>query len=128
MTGHAAGTPGSVKDLLTSGLARPCHYAGSRPDCQQLAAVCYGPVALCGACDQRRSTVGKGQAPARLPDPAALLEITAARDACQQAEAALRHAVDGARRAGHPWIAVATVLAISRQAAWQRFARDGDHR
>jgi hypothetical protein len=128
MTGPAAGTPGSVKDLLTSGLARPCCYAGSLPDCQQLAAVCYGPVALCAACDQRRSSVGKGQAPARLPDPAALLEITAARGACRQAEAALRHAVDRARQAGHPWSAVATVLGGTRQAAQQRFARSGAHR
>ena len=126
MSGPAAGIPDSVKDLLTSGLARRCRYAGSRPDCQQLAAVCYGPVALCAVCDQRRSTVGKGQAPDRLPDPAALLEITAARDACQQAEAALRRAVGRARQAGHPWSAVAAVLAVSRQAAWQRFA--GGHR
>jgi hypothetical protein len=124
MTGPAAAQ--DVKVLLTSGLARPCYYAGSRPACQLLAAVCYGPVALCAACDQQRSTLGKGQAPARLPDPAALLEITAARDACQQAEAALRHAVHRARQAGLPWSAVAAVLAISRQAAWQRFA--GGHR
>jgi hypothetical protein len=128
MSRPAAGIPENVKDLLTSGLARPCRYAGSRPGCQLLAAVCYGPVAVCAACDQRRSTVGKGQAPARLPDPAALLEITAARDACQQAEAALRHAVDRARQAGHPWSAVAAVLGSSRQAAWQRFARTGEHR
>jgi hypothetical protein len=123
MSRPAAGIPGNVKDLLTSGLARPCRYAGSRPGCQLLAVVCYGPVALCPACDQRRSTLGKGQAPARLPDPAVLLDITAARDTFQQAEAALRQAVDRARQAGHPWSAVAAVLAVSRQAAWQRFAR-----
>ena len=126
MSGLAAAIPENVKDLLTSGLARPCYYGGSRPGCQLLAVVCYGPVAMCAACDQARSTLGKGQAPARLPDPAALLEITAARGACQQAEAALRRAVGRARQAGHPWSAVAAVLAISRQAAWQRFA--GGHR
>jgi hypothetical protein len=126
MSGPASGIPENVKDLLTSGMARPCRYAGSRPGCQLLAVVCYGPVALCAACDQRRSTLGKGQAPARLPNPAALLEITAARDACQQAEAALHRAVGRARQAGHPWSAVAAVLAVSRQAAWQRFA--GGHR
>src|SRR5258706_31348 len=70
-----------VKNLLTSGLARACHYAAGRPDCQVLAAVCYGPVALCASCDQRRSSAGKGTAPVRLPDPHALLEIAAARDA-----------------------------------------------
>ena len=26
--------PASVKDMLTSGLARACHYAAGRPDCQ----------------------------------------------------------------------------------------------
>jgi hypothetical protein len=126
MTGPAAGAAEIVKVLLTAGPARPCRYADARPGCQLLAVVCYGPVALCAACDQTRSTLGKGQAPARLPDPGALLEITAARDACQHAEAALRRAVDRARQAGHPWSAVAAVLAISRQAAWQRFA--GGHR
>jgi hypothetical protein len=116
-----------VKNLLTSGLARACHYAAGRPDCQVLAAVCYGPVALCASCDQRRSSAGKGTAPVRLPDPQALLEIAAARDACQQAAAALRHAVAAARQAGHPWSAVAAILGGTRQAAQQRFARTGGH-
>ena len=119
--------PPGVKDLLTSGLARACHYAAARPDCQVLATVGYGPVALCSLCDQRRSTVGKGVLPVRLPDPHGLLEIAAARDACQQAVAALRHAVAAARQAGHPWSAVAAILAISRQAAQQRFAPATTH-
>ena len=62
MSGLAAAIPENVKDLLTSGLARPCSYGGSRPGCQLLAVVRYGPAALCAACDQRRSTLGKGQA------------------------------------------------------------------
>ena len=64
----------------------------------------------------------------RLPDPRALLEIAAARDACQQAAAGLRRAVAAARQAGHPWSAVAAILAISRQAAQQRFAPAPGHR
>jgi hypothetical protein len=115
--------PADVKDLLTSGLARECQYAAARPDCQVLAAVRYGPFALCAACDQRRSTLGKGTAPAPLPDPRALLAITAAQQASEQAAAELRHAVAAARQAGHPWSAVAAVLGATRQAAWQRFAR-----
>lgn len=118
--------PADVNTLLTSGLARACHYAAAHPDCQVLAAVCYGPVALCARCDQRRSTLGKGTAAVRLPDPGALLQI-AARDACQQAAAALRHAVAAARQAGHPWSAVAAILEVSRQAAQQRFAATGGH-
>ena len=55
--------PADVKGLLTSGMARACWYAGS-PDCQVLAAVCYGWLpALCATCDQRRSTLGKGVTP-----------------------------------------------------------------
>jgi hypothetical protein len=119
-TGHHL--PG-VRNLLTSGLAQACHYAAARPDCQVLAAVRYGQLALCTHCDQRRSTAGKGTAPVRLPDPRALPEIAAARDACQQATAALRHAVAAARQAGHPWSAVAAILGGTRQAAQQRFAR-----
>jgi hypothetical protein len=122
------GAAPGVKNLLTSGLARACRYAGTRPDCQVLAAVRYGQLALCAPCDQRRSTLGKGTRPVALPDPCALLEITAARRACQQAEAELRQAVAAARRAGHPWSAVAAILGATRQAAQQRFASTGGHR
>lgn len=120
--------PAGVKNLLTSGLARACYYAATRPDCQVLASVCYGPVALCAGCDKRRSTLGKGALPVQLPDPHALLQIAAARDACQQAAAALRHAVAAARQAGHPWSAVAAILGGSRQAAQQRFPGAGGQR
>jgi hypothetical protein len=122
------GAAPGVKNLLTSGLARACRYAGTRPDCQVLAAVRYGQLALCAPCDQRRSTLGKGTRPVALPDPCALLEIAAARRACQQAEAELRQAVAAARQAGHPWSAVAAILGATRQAAQQRFASTGGHR
>jgi len=120
--------PADVKNLLTSGLARACYYAATRPDCEVLAAVRYGPVALCAGCDQRRSTAGKGIPAVRLADPRALLEIAAARDACQQAAAALRAAVARARQAGHSWSSVAVILGATRQAAQQRFARTAGHR
>jgi hypothetical protein len=117
-----------VRNLLTSGLARACQYAGARPGCQVLAAVRYGPAALCAACDQRRSTLGKGTPATALPDPRALLEIAAASDACEQAAADLRRAVTAARQAGHPWSAVAAILGGTRQAAQQRFAPAAGHR
>ena len=120
--------PPDVKSLLTSGLARACQYAGARPACQVLAVVCYGPAALCAPCDQRRSTLGKGTRPVALPDPRALLQITAASRACEQAAADLRDAVAAARRAGHPWSAVAAILGGTRQAAQQRFARTAGQR
>ncbi len=66
--------------ILTSGLAVACYYAADRPDCQVLATIRYGQIALCAPCDQRRSTTGKGTPPARLPDPHALLEVAAARE------------------------------------------------
>ena len=111
---------------MTSGLAQACYFAASRPDCLVLASVRYGPVGLCSGCDQRRSTLGKGTPPLQLPDPHALLQIAAAREACQQAAADLRRAVAAARQAGHPWSAVAAILGGTRQAAQQRFT--GGHR
>ena len=126
VTPDAGGGSPDVKDLLTSGLARSCQYAGARPGCQVLAAVRYGQAALCAACDQRRSTLGKGTPATALPDPRALLQIAAASDACQLAEAGLRAAVAAARQAGHPWSSIAALLGGTRQAAQQRFT--GGHR
>jgi hypothetical protein len=114
----------NVNSILTTGLALACYYAAARPDCQVLANVQYGQVFLCARCDQRRSTAGKGTRPVHLPDPHILLEVTAARDACHQAAAALRDTVTLARQAGHPWSTVAAILGVTRQAAQQRFARD----
>ena len=116
-------TPG-VKGLLTSGAVTACFYAQrpqDRPCCEGLGVVRYGPTTLCGDCDRRRSAVGKAMTPVRLPDPAALLEVIAARDACAHAELALRHTVRSARHAGHAWSAVGTVVGTTRQAAQQRF-------
>ena len=39
-----------------------CEYDGAprRPECEHIAVVAYGPIALCASCNLRRSTVGKG--------------------------------------------------------------------
>jgi hypothetical protein len=71
-----------------------------------------------------RYTAGKGIPPISLLHPHALLEVAAARDACQQAAAALRDAVTCARQAGHPWSTVAAILGVTRQAAQQRFGQE----
>jgi hypothetical protein len=123
-TWQPGGHPADVNAILTSGLACACHYAAVRPDCQALASIRYGQTALCARCDQRRSSLGKDTPPIRLPDPHVLLEVAAARDACQHAAAALRRAVTHARGAGHSWNAVAAILGVTRQAAQQRFAHD----
>jgi hypothetical protein len=117
-------TTASVKELLTSGVVSECFYAHrpqDRPCCEGLGVVRYGPTTLCADCDRRRSAVGKGMSPVRLPDPGALLEVLTARDTCRQAELALRHAVSSARGAGHAWSALGAVLGTTRQAAQQRF-------
>ena len=117
-------TTPSVKALLTSGALTACFYAqrpGDRPSCDGLGVVRYGPTTLCADCDRRRSAVGKGTAPVRLPDPAALLEVIAAREACRHAEIALWRSVTSARDAGHAWSAVGAVVGTTRQAAQQRF-------
>jgi hypothetical protein len=108
-----------------------CRYAtapATRPDCQLLAVVRYGPIALCASCDQRRSTLGKGQPPTPLPpappvDP--LAWIAQARRDLRAAEDTLTATVHRARQRGHPWSAIGAVLGISRQAAQQRFADPG---
>lgn len=114
-----------VNDLLTSGAVRSCYNANrqqaQRPHCEQLATVVYGPIALCAACDRRRSTVAKGTTRRHLPDPRPLTRIRPARRAVQTAEAELAATVTAARAAGHPWSAIAAALGISRQAAQQRF-------
>ena len=117
-------TAPTVKVLLTSGVVTACFYADrpqDRPCCEGLGVVRYGPTTLCADCDRRRSAVGKGMAPVRLPDPTALLEVIAARDACRQADIALHQAVSSARHAGHAWSAVGAALGTTRQAAQQRF-------
>jgi len=117
-------TTAGVKALLTSGVVTACLYAQrpqDRPCCEAVGVVRYGPTTLCADCDRRRSAVGKGMAPVRLPDPSALLEVIAAQHACRHADIALRHAVSSARRAGQPWSAIGAVLGTTRQAAQQRF-------
>jgi len=50
-----------------------CEYDGDprRPECEHIAVVAYGPIALCASCNLRRSTVGKGISPRWLEPPAA---------------------------------------------------------
>ena len=103
-----AGHHDHVKDLLTAGAVLACHYASGdarraamRPDCQGLAAVVYGPIALCASCDQHRSAVGKGAPPRQLPDPAALLALRPAQTAANDAAAVVADTVSAARDAGH---------------------------
>jgi hypothetical protein len=110
----------NASSILTSGLAYACHYAAVRPDCQVLAIIRHGQIAMCAL---RSAALHRGQvAPAPLPDPHALLQVAAAKDACQQATAALRGAVTCARQSGHPWSTVAAILNVTRQAAQQCFA------
>jgi hypothetical protein len=118
-----------VKDLLTSGAVMACHYASdddrraaARPDCEGLASVVYGPIALCASCDLRRSAVGKGTTPRHLADPVALVDLRPTQKAATDAADALADAVSAARAAGHPWSAIAAALGVSRQAAHQRFS------
>jgi hypothetical protein len=121
---HPAQVGRDVKIILTSGLVTACYYTdrpGDRPDCAHLAVRRHGPIALCADCDRRRSAVGKGMAPVRLPGPAVLLELIAARERCARAEEQLRDAVAAARDAGQPWSVIGALLGTTRQAAQQRF-------
>ena len=79
-----------------------CEYDGDprRPECEHIAVVAYGPIALCASCNLRRSTVGKGISPRWLEPPApqreALLIVESARQQLGQAEARLTAAVPAA--------------------------------
>lgn len=50
--------------------------------------------------------------------------VIAARKGVEEAEAALRRAVDDARAAGESWAVIGAALDTTRQAAFQRFGRD----
>jgi hypothetical protein len=104
-----------------------CYYAADpgRPECERIAVVAYGRIALCGSCNQRRSTVGKGITPRWLQPPAAqreaLITVESARQRLWQADAELAAAVAAARSIGCSWTHLGRALATSRQAAQQRF-------
>jgi hypothetical protein len=107
-----------------------CLYADqptTRPHCQLTATVRYGTAALCPDCDARRSTLGKGVTPRRLPNPQPvdiLHWIAQADEQTHQAHIQLRAAVQRARAQHHSWTAIGATLHITRQAAQQRFKQD----
>jgi hypothetical protein len=57
---------------------------------------------------------------------ASLLLVAAAREGSAESERLLRQAALSARKAGHTWEAIGSVLGVSRQAAQQRFALGGE--
>lgn len=110
-----------------------CHYAAdpsSRPHCALTATVRFGTLALCGSCNSRRSSIGKGQPPIPLPDagPVDVLDwITTAHEQATTAEQVLTAAITRARQNGQPWSAIGAQLGTTRQAAQQRFTRASAH-
>jgi len=107
-----------------------CLYADQpdqRPHCQLTAVLAYAAIALCADCDTRRSTIGKATIGRRLPpqDPLDILAwISHADSQLRQAHAELAAAVQRARIHGHSWNTIGERLAITRQAAQQRFRQD----
>jgi hypothetical protein len=116
--------PTSRQDALAARLA--CYYAAAerrpaRPHCQGVAAIAYGPIALCRSCDTMRSAVGRTHAPTPLPG-AELHQLIAAARALAHAEHHLTHTLRQARAAGASWTQIGDALGISRQAAQQRWS------
>jgi len=104
-----------------------CYYAEERhrslrPHCQGFAVVAYGTIQLCEDCERRRSAVGKGTTPRRLPG-AELARLTQAAQAAAEAERQLAEAAHQARAAGASWAHIGDALGLSRQAAQQRWGR-----
>src|SRR5450759_3015047 len=117
-----------VNTALTAGRSVvPASQPTSRPHCQLSAVVRYGPIALCADCDARRSTLGKGITPHRLPPqpPLDVLDWIASADAAvHQAHTELAAAVARARARQHSWAVIGAVQHTSRQAVQQRFGQD----
>ena len=122
--GHIAASLGRQRPVDSP---RRCHYADDpalRPRCTLTATVRYGAVALCQSCNAARSTLGKGQAPVRLPAGPAfdvLGWIATAHQQAGAAEATLAAAVTRARQGGATWSVIGAQLGVSRQGAQQRF-------
>lgn len=106
-----------------------CTYADQptrRPHCQLTAVVRYASTALCTDCQTRRSTLGKGHPPHRLP-PARELDtiqwITDTEQRLRRTHTELTAAVRRARAQGHTWTTIGNALNITRQATQQRFSQ-----
>ena len=113
------------QEPLTAALR--CFYDAARhrklrPDCQGVAVVAYGPIALCRSCDLRRSAVGKGTAP-RVVAGLELGRVIAAAQTAAHADAELAHAAHAARRAGASWTEIGDAVGVTRQAAQQRWGK-----
>jgi hypothetical protein len=93
-----------------------------RPHCQGVAVVAYGPTKLCAACEQMRSSVGKGTIPRPLPGAELARLIDAAR-AAADANNRLAEAARAARDAGASWTQIGDALGLTRQTAQQRWSR-----
>jgi hypothetical protein len=110
-----------------------CYYADDparRPGCTLTATVRFGAIRLCPYCCARRSTLGKGQRPVRLPPGPAVDVLDWVAGAHEQSTAAQRNltaAVTRARQTGATWTLIGAQLGISRQAAQQRFTRASAH-
>src|SRR5450759_1329099 len=108
-----------------------CAYASqptSRPHCQLSAVVRYGPIALCADCDARRSTLGKGITPHRLPPqpPLDVLDWIASADAAvHQAHTELAAAVARARATAAASSVWAWCTAASAEAIQSRTSSGG---
>ncbi|MDQ3353011.1 MAG: hypothetical protein M3507_00730 [Actinomycetota bacterium] len=90
-----------------------------------MATVAYGPIALCDTCDRMRSAVGREHVARPLPG-AQLDRLSQAVASLRNAEQALDLAVAAARHEGASWAQIGDIVAITRQAAHQRWAsREG---
>ncbi len=119
--------------MTRTGTATRCYYAAdpkTRPGRQLTATVRVGPIALCSACTELRSTLGKGQPTRRLPTlagagaPNALDWVSRADAELRDAQHTLAASVQRARQHQHTWTAIADRLGTTRQAAQQRFRGD----
>ena len=104
---------------------RLCVHARDRrrhPDCDGVAVIAYGAIALCARCDRARSLVGDGIIGHKLPD-AELCRLTPIAHQLTHAEQLLARAVHSARQAGATWNQIGDTLGITDRAALKRWGR-----
>lgn len=104
---------------------RLCAYARDRrrrPDCNGVAVVAYGAIALCADCDRARSLVGDGIVGHQLPD-AELCHLTPIAQQLVHTEQLLARAVHAARESGATWNQIGQTIGVTERAALKRWGR-----
>jgi len=115
----------------TAGTADPIHCSFCHKEQKQVTMLVAGPgVYICDACVGLCGRILTGKPTAAfdgwqsMTDEELLAALPAAAAAVRAVEEKLQEHVDMLRQRGVTWERIATVLDVTRQAAWERFSRE----